>query len=247
MGSGGRSLEPLAVRACRSPRRTAENRSMMKTLGSKLTYANVMSTIAIFLLLGGGAAFAASKLAKNSVSTKQIKNGAVTGIKIKKRTITGTNIDLAKLVRRPRPPLQPVPTPRQPPMRSRRWSPPVWSEPRDNRRFWTAHSNLRDRRTIQIPTGRLLQGSRGYRSPQRRSEGRQRIKPNCRLAIHSASRIPAGKRGHGSVPRVRRKKAHFRILVNETFEGKEFSGDVFTAGESEKAQLLSGITSRAES
>ena len=70
---------------------------MMKTLGSKLTYANVMSTIAIFLLLGGGAAFAASKLAKNSVSTKQIKNGAVTGIKIKKRTITGTNIDLAKL------------------------------------------------------------------------------------------------------------------------------------------------------
>ena len=56
-----------------------------------------MSTIAVFLLLGGGAAFAASKLAKNSVGTKQIKNGSVTGIKIKKGTMTGTNINLAKL------------------------------------------------------------------------------------------------------------------------------------------------------
>ncbi len=33
----------------------------------------------------------------NSVGTKQIKKGAVTGIKIKKGTITGTNINLAKL------------------------------------------------------------------------------------------------------------------------------------------------------
>ncbi len=69
----------------------------MRRIRSKLTYANVMSTIAVLLLLGGGAAFAASKLAKNSVGTKQIKNGAVTGIKIKKGTITGTNINLAKL------------------------------------------------------------------------------------------------------------------------------------------------------
>jgi len=68
----------------------------MKRIKSKLSYANVISTLCLFLLLGG-AAYAATKLPKNSVGTKQIKNGAVTGAKIKKGTITGTNINLAKL------------------------------------------------------------------------------------------------------------------------------------------------------
>ncbi len=69
----------------------------MKKIRSNLTYANVISTLCLFLLLGGGAAFAASKLGKNSVGTKQIKNGSVTGAKIRKGTITGTNINLARL------------------------------------------------------------------------------------------------------------------------------------------------------
>jgi hypothetical protein len=69
----------------------------MRSIRSKLTYANVMVTILAFIVLGGGAAFAASKLAKNSVGTKQIKNGAVTSAKVKKHTLTGTNINLAKL------------------------------------------------------------------------------------------------------------------------------------------------------
>jgi hypothetical protein len=47
----------------------------------KLTYANVVSTLCLFILLGGGA-YAASKLPKNSVGTKQIRNGAVTQVKI---------------------------------------------------------------------------------------------------------------------------------------------------------------------
>ncbi len=68
----------------------------MKKLRSKLTYANVISTLALFLVISGGAAYAAS-LGKDSVGTKQIKNGAVTGIKIKKRTITRTQVNLAKL------------------------------------------------------------------------------------------------------------------------------------------------------
>lgn len=68
----------------------------MRKLRGNLTYANVVSTLCLFLLLGGGA-YAAIKLPKNSVGTKQIKNGAVTGIKIRKRTIIGTNINLAKL------------------------------------------------------------------------------------------------------------------------------------------------------
>jgi hypothetical protein len=69
----------------------------MRMIRSKLTYANVMSTIAVFLLLGGGAAFAASKLAKNSVGTKQIKKNAVTTAKIKKGAVTGAKIELSSV------------------------------------------------------------------------------------------------------------------------------------------------------
>jgi hypothetical protein len=55
----------------------------MNRLRAKLTYANVISTLCLFLLLGGGA-YAATQLPKNSVGTKQIKNGAVTQRKISK-------------------------------------------------------------------------------------------------------------------------------------------------------------------
>lgn len=51
-----------------------------------------MSTIAVFLLLGGGAAFAASKLGKNSVGSKQLKNNAVTTKKIKAKAVTNAKI-----------------------------------------------------------------------------------------------------------------------------------------------------------
>jgi hypothetical protein len=50
----------------------------------KLTYANLVSTLCLFLLLGGGAALAASRLAKNSVGAKQLKNGSVSTAKLKK-------------------------------------------------------------------------------------------------------------------------------------------------------------------
>lgn len=58
----------------------------MRTLRDKLTYANVISTLCLFMLLGGGA-YAASQLPKNSVGAKQIKNGAITGKEIKKKSI----------------------------------------------------------------------------------------------------------------------------------------------------------------
>ncbi len=64
----------------------------MRALRSKLTYANVISTLCLFLLLGGGAAMAAGKLAKNSVGTKQLKNGAVTGRKIRRASIEATKL-----------------------------------------------------------------------------------------------------------------------------------------------------------
>jgi hypothetical protein len=64
----------------------------MKRLSGKLTYANVISTLCLFLLLGGGTAFAASQLGKNSVGSKQIKNGAIGTGKLKKEAVTGAKI-----------------------------------------------------------------------------------------------------------------------------------------------------------
>lgn len=65
----------------------------MKKVRSNLTYANVMSTIAVFLLLGGGTAFAATAvLGKNSVGAKQLRKGAVTPAKLApaaKKALTG--------------------------------------------------------------------------------------------------------------------------------------------------------------
>ena len=54
---------------------------MLKQVRSRLTYANVMATIAVFIALGGGA-YAAIKLPANSVGTKQIRKAAVTPSKV---------------------------------------------------------------------------------------------------------------------------------------------------------------------
>ncbi len=72
----------------------------------KLTYANVMATVAVFLALGGGALAAsnlgkntvgAKQLKKNSVTTAKIKNEAITAAKVKKATLTGTQINVSSL------------------------------------------------------------------------------------------------------------------------------------------------------
>jgi hypothetical protein len=68
----------------------------MARLRVRLTYANVMATIAVFIALGG-ASYAALKLPKNSVGTKQIKKNAVTTAKIKKGAVTGGKINLSTL------------------------------------------------------------------------------------------------------------------------------------------------------
>lgn len=61
-------------------------------LKRRLTYANVMSSIAVFLVLGGATALAASQLGKNSVGGAQLKRNAVTAAKIKKNAVTSTKI-----------------------------------------------------------------------------------------------------------------------------------------------------------
>lgn len=65
----------------------------MQRLRDKLTYPNVISTLCLILLVGGGTAYAATgMLPKNSVGPKQIRKGAVTPVKLSraaKKTLTG--------------------------------------------------------------------------------------------------------------------------------------------------------------
>jgi hypothetical protein len=63
----------------------------VKQIKKRLTYSNVMSSIAVFLVLGGATAFAAG-LAKNSVGSKQLKKNAVTTAKIKNNAVTTSKI-----------------------------------------------------------------------------------------------------------------------------------------------------------
>jgi hypothetical protein len=69
----------------------------LKHLRGGLTYANVISTICLVLLVGGGTAVAAGGFAKDSVGTRQLKNSAVTAAKVKAGAITGAKIDLASV------------------------------------------------------------------------------------------------------------------------------------------------------
>jgi hypothetical protein len=65
----------------------------MKRLRARLTYANVVATLALVVALAGGTAFAATQvLPKNSVGSRQLKKGAVTPVKLSKAaksTLTG--------------------------------------------------------------------------------------------------------------------------------------------------------------
>ncbi len=61
----------------------------------KLSFANVVSVLALFVALGGSAY--AFHLGKNSVGPKQLKKNAVTTAKIKDGAITGSKVDLASL------------------------------------------------------------------------------------------------------------------------------------------------------
>ena len=57
----------------------------MSRVRGKLTYSNVVSTVCLVLLVGGGTAYAASEmLPKGSVGTKQIQKEAVTPAKLSK-------------------------------------------------------------------------------------------------------------------------------------------------------------------
>jgi len=64
----------------------------MHRIRRKLTYSNVISTLCLVLLLGGGTAYAASQFGKETIGTRALKKEAVTPAKLSakaKVTLTG--------------------------------------------------------------------------------------------------------------------------------------------------------------
>ena len=76
---------------------------MRRWIAEHLTYANVVATLCLFVLLGGGA-YAAAKLGKNSVGSKQVRNDSLTGADVDEgslkevpaatRAVTAANAEL---------------------------------------------------------------------------------------------------------------------------------------------------------
>ncbi len=64
----------------------------MRQVRDKLTYANVVATLALFIAIGGASAFAATQLGKNSVGTKQLKKNSVTTAKLKSNSVNGAKV-----------------------------------------------------------------------------------------------------------------------------------------------------------
>jgi len=80
---------------------------MLRQLRARLSYANVVSTIALVAAVGGGTAYAAtkigtkdiryhavtgSKLAVNAVTASKIKNESVSGADMRRSTVTSRNV-----------------------------------------------------------------------------------------------------------------------------------------------------------
>jgi hypothetical protein len=64
----------------------------MRTIRNHLTYANVISSLALLIALGMGSAYAADRLAPKSVGAPELRPGAVTADKIRKNAVTAPKI-----------------------------------------------------------------------------------------------------------------------------------------------------------
>jgi hypothetical protein len=98
-----RDLAGWTATATNRPEEVTMLRKSSTKIRNRLTYANLMSSIAVFLMLGGATAIAAKTvLPKNSVGTKQLKKNAVNGPKILDGSVTSAEladaaVTLAKL------------------------------------------------------------------------------------------------------------------------------------------------------
>jgi hypothetical protein len=63
----------------------------VQKIRARLTFANLVACLALFVALGG-ASYAAVKLPKSSVGAKQLKNGAVTSAKLKAKAVTAAKL-----------------------------------------------------------------------------------------------------------------------------------------------------------
>lgn len=68
----------------------------MEWIRRHLTFANVVSLIALFVALGGGA-YAVTNATKNSVTSKSVKNESLKGIDVRNDSLTGKDVDEATL------------------------------------------------------------------------------------------------------------------------------------------------------
>jgi Collagen triple helix repeat (20 copies) len=69
---------------------------MISSIRARLTYANVVASLALFLALGG-VSYAAVTLPKNSVGSKQIRSNAVTSSKVKDGSLLGKDFKAGQL------------------------------------------------------------------------------------------------------------------------------------------------------
>jgi hypothetical protein len=80
---------------------------MLRKLRSRLSYANVISTLALVIAVGGGSAFAAqkigssdiryhavtgSKIAKNAVTASKVRNSALSGLDLRDGSVTTADV-----------------------------------------------------------------------------------------------------------------------------------------------------------
>ena len=75
----------------------------MTSLRGKLSYANVVATLALVLAVAGipsAVAITANKVKKNAVGTKQLKNGSVTAAKLANGNVTASKLAGARVVTR---------------------------------------------------------------------------------------------------------------------------------------------------
>jgi hypothetical protein len=80
----------------------ARGRNLMAvSFKPRLTYANIVASLALFLTLGG-VSWAVTSLPRNSVGTAQLRKGAVTAAKIKVRSLTAADLARGQLQTGPR-------------------------------------------------------------------------------------------------------------------------------------------------
>jgi hypothetical protein len=69
----------------------------VKQIRTRLTYANVMSSLAVFLILSGATAFAATKIGSNEIKSNAITTGKIKKEAVAKTKIKNSAVDASKL------------------------------------------------------------------------------------------------------------------------------------------------------